>query len=112
MYNAEIRLRKEYMSFDDQNGKPVEMQGIRVILGAKVEKFITLENLGTGRNSNFELLGYTNPDLAQWYANVPVGTEMILREYVEQKTAGISEVYDNSEEEDEETPKRRKLHIH
>lgn len=112
MFNAEIRLRKEYMSFDDQTGKPVEMQGIRITLGPKVEKFITLENLTTGRNSNFELLGYTNPNLAQWYANVPVGTEMTLKEYVEQKTAGISDVYDNSEEEDEETSKRRKLHIH
>ena len=112
MYNAEIRIRKEYMSFDDQNGKPVEMQGIRIILGAKVEKFITLENLGTGRNSNFELLGYTNPDLAQWYANVPVGTEMTLKEYAEPVKTGIGEVYDDSEEEDEETPKRRKLHIH
>lgn len=110
MLNVEIKLRKEYMNFPDQNGQNIEMQGIRIILGPKVEKFITLENITTGRNSNFELLDYTNPNLAQWYANVSTGAEMVLKEFAEPVETGIGEIYDNSEEE--ETPKRRKLLVH
>lgn len=81
MFNVEIRLRKEYMSFTDgKTGKDVEMQGIRVILGPKVEKFFTMENLTLGVKSNLELLGYTNPNIIQWYMNSNVGNEITLRE--------------------------------
>lgn len=81
MFNVEIRLRKEYMSFEDtKTGKTVEMQGIRVILGPKVEKFFTIENITLGTKSNLELLGYTNPNIVQWYCNSAVGSEITLKE--------------------------------
>lgn len=81
MFNVEIKLRKEFMNFQDrQTGKDVEMQGIRIVLGPKVEKFIVLENLTLGNKSNLELLGYTNPNIVQWYMNSGAGSEITLRE--------------------------------
>lgn len=81
MFNVEIKLRKEYMSFtDSKTGKEVEMQGIRIILGPKVEKFIVMENITLGIKSNLELLGYTNPNIVQWYSNSGVGNEITLKE--------------------------------
>lgn len=81
MFNVEIRLRKEYMSFaDNKTGNTVEMQGIRVILGPKVEKFFIMENITNGTNSNLDLLGYTNPNIVQWYINSNTGAEITLRE--------------------------------
>ena len=45
------------MSFaDNKSGNTVEMQGIRVILGPKVEKFFIMENITQGTKSNLELL--------------------------------------------------------
>lgn len=81
MFNVQIKLRKEYMSFaDNKTGKDVEMQGIRIILGPKVEKFVIMENLTQGTKSNLELLGYTNPNIVQWYMNSGTGNEITLRE--------------------------------
>lgn len=81
MFNVEIRLRKEYMSFaDNKTGKDVEMQGIRIILGPKVEKFVIMENITQGTKSNLELLGYTNPNIVQWYMNSNTGAEITLKE--------------------------------
>lgn len=81
MFNVEIRLRKEYMSFaDNKTGKDVEMQGIRIILGPKVEKFVIMENITQGTKSNLELLGYTNPNIVQWYMNSSTGAEITLKE--------------------------------
>lgn len=103
MFNAEIKLVKEYMKFTDDAGDITEVQGIRIILAPKIEKFITMENLATGRKSNLELLGYVNPNLCQWYMNTSAGSEMILREKgsVERvpvrKETGITEIYKNSE---------------
>lgn len=81
MFNVEIRLRKEYMSFaDNKTGKDVELQGIRIILGPKVEKFVIMENITQGTKSNLELLGYTNPNIVQWYMNSNTGAEITLKE--------------------------------
>lgn len=81
MFNVQIKLRKEYMSFaDNKTGKDVEMQGIRIILGPKVEKFVIMENLTQGTKSNLELLGYTNPNIVQWYMNSGTGNEITLKE--------------------------------
>lgn len=92
MFNVEIRLRKEYMSFaDNKSGNTVEMQGIRVILGPKVEKFFIMENITQGTKSNLELLGYTNPNIVQWYSNSSVGAEITLRE-IEPEHADLSEL--------------------
>lgn len=92
MFNVEIRLRKEYMSFaDNKSGNTVEMQGIRVILGPKVEKFFIMENITQGTKSNLELLGYTNPNIVQWYMNSSVGAEITLRE-VEPEHTDLSEL--------------------
>lgn len=104
MFNASIKLVKEYMKFTDEDGNTTEVQGIRVVLGPKIEKFITMENLQTGRRSNYELLGYVNPNLCQWYSNVPVGSELVLCEQgmpqdvpVRKKTS-ITEIYKNAED--------------
>lgn len=102
MFNAEIKLIKEYMKFTDDAGNSTEVQGIRIVLGPKIEKFITMENLISGRKSNLELLGYTNPNLTQWYMNSPTGAEMVLlekgaAEKINVKTSGITEIYSNSE---------------
>lgn len=92
MFNVEIKLRKEFMNFQDRNtGKEVEMQGIRVILGPKVEKFFVLENLTMGSKSNLELLGYTNPNIIQWYMNSSAGAEITLRE-LEPEHADLSDI--------------------
>lgn len=92
MFNVEIKMRKEYMSFaDNKSGNTVEMQGIRVILGPKVEKFFIMENITQGTKSNLELLGYTNPNIVQWYMNSSVGSEIILRE-VEPDHADLSDL--------------------
>lgn len=103
MFNASIKLVKEYMKFTDEDGNTTEVQGIRIVLGPKIEKFITMENLISGRKSNYELLGYVNPNLCQWYTNVPVGTELVLVEQgtpeavpVRKKTS-ITEIYNNAE---------------
>lgn len=103
MFNASIKLVKEYMKFTDEDGNTTEVQGIRIVLGPKVEKFITMENLISGRKTNFELLGYVNPNLCQWYSNVPVGSELVLYEQgtpqdipVRKKTS-ITEIYNNAE---------------
>lgn len=92
MFNVEIKIRKEFLNFkDNKTGNDVEMQGIRVILGPKVEKFIVLENLTMGSKSNLELLGYTNPNIVQWYMNSSAGSEIILRE-IEPEHANLSEI--------------------
>lgn len=102
MANVYIRIRKEYNKYNFDNGDSVEVQGIRVILAPKIEKFIPLENLTKGNKSNFELLEYCNPDLAHWYHNSPVGTEMSLIENykksipVSDESSGISAIYTNS----------------
>ena len=102
MYNASIRIRKEYNKYNFDNGDSVEVQGIRIILAPKIEKFIPLENLTKGNKSNLELLEYCNPDLAQWYHNVSVGTDILLIEThkksipVSDESSGISEIYTNS----------------
>lgn len=99
MFNSTITLRKEYMKFTTEKNETVENQGIRVILGPKVEKFFTLENITLGSKSNLELLGYTNPNLVQWYMNSPVGSEIILKEISPEnsKKINIKEIYSNSE---------------
>lgn len=105
MFNVSIRLRKEYMNFDDnKTGKSLEMQGIRVILGPKVEKFVIMENITNGTKSNLELLGYTNPNLVQWYMNSSTGSEITLREVAKKsipvkESESIREIYSNSENE-------------
>lgn len=92
MFNVEIRLRKEYMQFaDNKTGKDLEMQGIRVILGPKVEKFFIMENLTQGNKSNLELLSYTNPNIVQWYMNSSAGAEITLRELAP-KSVDLSEI--------------------
>lgn len=103
MFNAEIKLVKEYMKFTDDAGDTTEVQGIRVILGPKLEKFISMENLISGRKSNLELLGFVNPNLCQWYMNSPAGSEIVLLEKgssenvpINRKTS-ITEIYNNAE---------------
>ncbi len=92
MFNVEIRLRKEYMCFaDNKSGNTVEMQCIMVILGPKVEKFFIMEHITQGTKSNLELLGYTNPNIVQWYMNSSVGAEISLRE-LEPEHADLSEL--------------------
>lgn len=99
MFNASIVIRKEYMKFTTDKNETVENQGIRVILGPKVEKFFTLENISMGTKSSLELLGYTNPNLVQWYFNSPVGSELTLKEIAPEnsKKINIKEIYSNSE---------------
>lgn len=97
MFNVQIKLRKEFMQFNDRNtGNEIEMQGIRVILGPKVEKFFVMENLTLGNKSNLELLGYTNPNIVQWYMNSGAGSEITLKE-LEPEHGDLSELgYDKS----------------
>ena len=105
MFNVEIKLRKEYMAFEDnKTGKTVEMQGIRVILGPKVEKFFIMENFTLGTKSNLELLGYTNPNIVQWYMNSNTGSEILLRETYKKsipvkESESIRDIYSNTENE-------------
>lgn len=99
MFNVEVKLRKEFMQFNDrQTDKEIEMQGIRIILGPKVEKFVVMENLTLGNKSNLELLGYTNPNLVQWYMNSAAGAEITLRE-LEPEHANLSELGYRSDSE-------------
>lgn len=105
MFDAMIKIRKEYQKFNFDNGDIMEVQGIRLCLAPKVEKFVILENITRGSKSNLELLEYCNPNLAQWYHNVSVGSELTLKEYhsetkhipVSDKDGGITEIYSNSE---------------
>ena len=102
MFNATIRIRKEYAKYNFDNGDVVEVEGIRVILSPKIEKFIQLRNLTSGTKSNLELLEYCNPSLAQWFHNVSVGCEMVLKETASKKievseSNSIKEIYSNSE---------------
>ena len=75
------------MDFDA--GNTVEVEGINIILSPKVEKFITMVNLTTGKKSNLELMEYCNPNLAHWYNNVPKGTEIDLEEIHQDNLKGI-----------------------
>lgn len=102
MFNAQIKLRKEYNKYSFDNGDVMEVQGIRVCLAPKVEKFFILENITSGKKSNLELMEYCNPNLAQWYHNSPVGTELSLIEQVEHvpvnhRATGIKDIYENQE---------------
>lgn len=93
------RIRKEYVKYSFEDGTTTEGQGIRIILAPKIEKFIMLENLTTGKKSNLELVEFCNPNLAQWYHNVPVGTEMELVEYAQkiEVKGSITDIYNKSE---------------
>lgn len=106
MFNVHIKLRKEVMQFVNKQGEDVKLSGIRVILGPRIEKFFALENLSNGTKSNLELLGYTNPNLVQFYYNSNAGAEMTLIETVDRKKSipvkedlSIKEIYTNSENE-------------
>ena len=80
MFNVRVKIIKEYTKVTSEKGEEVNLQGVRIVLGPKVEKFICFENLTTGKKSNIDLLGYTNPNLVQWYMNSNVGQEIILQE--------------------------------
>lgn len=95
MFNAKIKVRKEYVNYNFDDGKSLEGQGIKIIVAPKIEKFIMLENITTGNKSNLELIELCNPNLAQWYHNSPVGQEMDLIEHAEkiQVKSSITDVY-------------------
>lgn len=106
MFNVNIKLRKEVMQFTTKEGEDVKLGGVRVILGPKVEKFFSLENLTNGTKSNLELLGYTNPNLVQFYYNSNAGAEIDLVETVSHKKhipvmdePSIREIYTKPENE-------------
>lgn len=106
MFNVHIKLRKEVMQFVNKQGEDVKLSGIRVILGPRIEKFFALENLSNGTKSNLELLGYTNPNLVQFYYNSNAGADMDLVETIVGKKSipvkedlSIKEIYTNSENE-------------
>lgn len=101
MFNAQISLHKELVVFNNNN-QDVKLQGIRVKFGPKLEKFIALEDLITGRNSNLELLELVNPNLAQWYHNSSVGAFMVLKEYTETSKSVIQDIYKSSENSENE----------
>lgn len=99
MFEVYLKVRKEYVKYNFDNGTSTEGQGIRIIIAPRIEKFIMLENLTTGKKSNLELVEFCNPNLAQWYHNSPVGTELELVEAsqkVEVKS-GITDIYSKSE---------------
>ena len=98
MFDASIRIRKEYVKYNFDNGDSMEGQGIRIIIAPKIEKFILLENLTSGKKSNLELVEYCNPNLAQWYHNSPVGTELVLKEVVTNKIE-VKDIYSNQNNE-------------
>lgn len=102
MQPATIQLIKEVMSFKNDNGEDVKISGIRVVLAPKIEKFFMLEDLVSGRKSNLDLLGYTNPDLAQWYCNVGAGSVMLLNEVsaIKEKSGGLQGIYSKQNEAD------------
>lgn len=103
MFNASIKIRKEYQKYNFDNGDSMEVQGVRICIAPKVDKFIILENLTNGKKSNLELCEYCNPNFAQWYHNSPVGMEMILKETVTQpisvsdRSSEIKDIYSNQE---------------
>lgn len=106
MFNVHIKLRKEVMQFTTKDGEDVKLSGIRVILGPKIEKFFSLENLTNGSKSNVELLGYTNPNLVQFYYNSNAGAEIELVETVSNRKQipvmeepSIREIYTKPENE-------------
>ena len=101
MFNVRIKLRKEVMQFVNKQDEEVKLSGIRVILGPRIEKFFALENLSNGTKSNLELLGYTNPNLVQFYCNSNAGAEIDLVEIQKRsipvkEDLGIKEIYTNS----------------
>lgn len=99
MLEVFMRVRKEYVKYNFDDGSTTEGQGIRIILAPRIEKFIMLENLTTGKKSNLELVEFCNPNLAQWYHNSPVGSELELVENgqkVEVK-GSITDIYSKSE---------------
>lgn len=101
MFEVYLRVRKEYVKYNFDDGTSTEGQGIRIIIAPRIEKFIMLENLTTGKKSNLELVEFCNPNLAQWYHNVPVGSELELIEgsqKVEVKSS-ITDIYKNSNSE-------------
>lgn len=102
MQPATIQLIKEVMSFKNDNGDSVQLSGIRVVLGPKIEKFFMLEDLANGRKSNLDLLGYTNPDLAQWYCNAGAGSVMYLNEVpaIKEKSGSLQGIYSRQNEAD------------
>lgn len=97
MFNAEIKLTKEVMSFTGDDGKDVKFGGIRVTLAPKITKFYTLENMTTGRCDNLDLIQALNPNLFQWYMNSSTGAEVYLKEYSNTKGQTIRDIYNNSE---------------
>lgn len=99
MLAVEVKIRKEYMQFKGDKGEDVKMGGLRIILGPKVEKFVTLENYTTGNNSTAELLGYTNPNLVQWYYNSSAGAELILCEKQDNSSSELKKIYIKEENE-------------
>lgn len=104
IFNVHIKAVKEYLHFTSEQGEEVKMQGVRVILGPKLEKFFMLENLSTGSSSNLDLLAYTNPNLVQWYMNSPVGAILDLKEFEENRVKipvkdSITDIYTNAENE-------------
>lgn len=96
MFDASVRIRKEFVKYNFDNGDVMEGNGIRIIIAPKIEKFILLENLTSGKKSNLELVEYCNPNLAQWYHNSPVGSELTLKE-VSTKKVEIRDIYTNTE---------------
>lgn len=100
MFNATIKIRKEYQKYNFDNGDTMEVQGVRVCIAPKVDKFIILENLTNGKRSNLELCEYCNPNFAQWYHNSPVGAELVLKETDTKHISvsdKVSEIYTNTE---------------
>lgn len=97
MFNIEITLSKETVAFTDENNNDVKLGGVRVKFGPKLEKFITLEDLVTGRKSNLELLELVNPNLAQWYHNSSFGASVVLKELSSTNKSVIRDIYRTSE---------------
>lgn len=103
MQPSTIKLIKEVMQFKSDSNEDVKLSGIRIILAPKVEKFIMLEDLVSGRRSNLDLLGYTNPDLAQWYCNHSSGSIMYLDEspaIKQSKSGSLAGIYSKQNEAD------------
>lgn len=97
MLEVNIRIRKEFANYNFDDGKSMECEGIRVMLAPKIEKFFILKNLTTGNCSNYDLLGYCNPNLCQWFSNVPVGSEIVLTQPNIQSGV-ITDIYKNQED--------------
>lgn len=99
-FPIQIKIRKEIMQLNFDDNKDTTIGGVRVILGPKLEKFISLENLTTGRKSNLELLQYVNSDLYTWYITRDNGAELLLSSS-EQKKITVKEIYSGTNEENE-----------